>query len=209
MSAHERPPGTRQRRGVFLFAAVALGAFGAHALKAKLAPDLMAVYQTAVQYHFWHALGLLAVGILLLHKAGKRRAGGGRVAARCRDRPVFCGSLYALALTGVRGWARWRRSAARRSSPRGSRSRGRRGDGDSAAKLQAWEHASAGRLQYPRRHRRWPRPRERQSTFAPDSFTTFAHFAVSAWICRAKSSGVPPAMFAPTAGELFLALRVR
>ena len=41
---------------VFLFAAVALGAFGAHALKAKLEPDLLAVYQTAVQYHFWHAL---------------------------------------------------------------------------------------------------------------------------------------------------------
>jgi len=52
----------------FLFAAVALGAFGAHALKAKVEPDLMAVYQTAVQYHFWHALGMLAVGILLLHK---------------------------------------------------------------------------------------------------------------------------------------------
>ena len=53
---------------ILLFAAVALGAFGAHALKTKLAPDQMAVYQTAAQYHFWHALGLLAVGILLLHK---------------------------------------------------------------------------------------------------------------------------------------------
>jgi uncharacterized membrane protein YgdD (TMEM256/DUF423 family) len=53
---------------VVLFAAVALGAFGAHALKAKIAPDLLVTYQTAVQYHFWHALGLLAVGALLLHR---------------------------------------------------------------------------------------------------------------------------------------------
>jgi uncharacterized membrane protein YgdD (TMEM256/DUF423 family) len=86
-----------------LFAAVALGAFGAHALRTKLAPDLMAVYQTAVQYHFWHALGLLAVGILLLHKPESGTLAlaawlliGGTV--------LFCGSLYALALTGTRGW---------------------------------------------------------------------------------------------------------
>jgi len=88
---------------VFLFAAVALGAFGAHALKAKLEPDLLAVYQTAVQYHFWHALGLLAVGILLLHKpeSGTLIAAAALLAAGI---VVFCGSLYALALTGVRGW---------------------------------------------------------------------------------------------------------
>ena len=88
---------------VFLFAAVALGAFGAHALKAKLEPDLMAVYQTAVQYHFWHALGLLAVGVLLLHKPES----GALVAAAAllgAGIVVFCGSLYTLALTGVRGW---------------------------------------------------------------------------------------------------------
>jgi uncharacterized membrane protein YgdD (TMEM256/DUF423 family) len=88
---------------VFLFAAVALGAFGAHALKTKLAPDLMAVYQTAVQYHFWHALGVLAVGVLLLHKPES----GALVAAAwllIAGLLVFCGSLYALALTGVRGW---------------------------------------------------------------------------------------------------------
>src|SRR5512147_2692541 len=41
--------------------AVALGAFGAHALKASLPPDLMAVYQTGNQYHIYHALGLFAV----------------------------------------------------------------------------------------------------------------------------------------------------
>ena len=48
------------------FLAVALGAFGAHGLRDRLAPDLMAVYQTAVQYHFYHTLVLLAVAILLL-----------------------------------------------------------------------------------------------------------------------------------------------
>jgi uncharacterized membrane protein YgdD (TMEM256/DUF423 family) len=88
---------------VFLFAAVALGAFGAHALKAKLAPESMAVYQTAVQYHFWHALGLLAVGVLL----GQRPEGGALVVAAwllIAGLILFCGSLYALALTGVRGW---------------------------------------------------------------------------------------------------------
>ncbi len=87
---------------VLLFAAVALGAFGAHALKSKLAPDVMAVYQTAVQYHFWHALGLLAVGILLLHKPES----GALVAAAwllVAGIVLFSGSLYVLALTGARG----------------------------------------------------------------------------------------------------------
>lgn len=87
---------------VFLFAAVALGAFGAHALKAKLTPDLMAVYQTAVQYHFWHALGLLAVGALLAQKpeSGALAAAGWLLVAGL---VLFSGSLYALALTGARG----------------------------------------------------------------------------------------------------------
>jgi uncharacterized membrane protein YgdD (TMEM256/DUF423 family) len=87
---------------IFLFAAVALGAFGAHALKAKLTPDLLPVYQTAVQYHFWHALGLLAVGALLLHKpeSGALIAAAWLLAVGIL---LFSGSLYALALTGTRG----------------------------------------------------------------------------------------------------------
>ena len=85
-----------------LFLAVGAGAFGAHALKARLAPDVLAVYQTAVQYHVWHALGLLAVGILLRQHPGSRTlalAGWLLVAGIV----LFSGSLYALALTGVRG----------------------------------------------------------------------------------------------------------
>jgi uncharacterized membrane protein YgdD (TMEM256/DUF423 family) len=86
-----------------LFAAVAVGAFGAHALKARLAPEAMATYQTAVQYHFWHALGLLAVGVLLLQRpdSGALAASAWLLVAGIL---LFCGSLYALALTGSRGW---------------------------------------------------------------------------------------------------------
>jgi len=86
-----------------LFVAVAFGAFGAHALKSKLAPDLMAVFQTAVQYHFWHALGLLVVGVLLVQKpeSGALAAAGWLLVAGL---VIFCGSLYVLALTGARGW---------------------------------------------------------------------------------------------------------
>ena len=50
-----------------LLLAVAMGAFGAHLLKMRLTPEMMAVYETAVHYHFYHALGLLAVGLLVLH----------------------------------------------------------------------------------------------------------------------------------------------
>lgn len=83
------------------FLAVALGAFGAHGLKDKLAPDLMAVYQTAVQYHFYHTLVLLAVAMLLLRypQQGVLVASGGLLVAGLL---LFSGSLYVLALSGVR-----------------------------------------------------------------------------------------------------------
>ena len=84
---------------LFLFVAVAAGAFGAHALKAKLTPDLSTVYQTAVQYHFWHALGLLAIALLLMQKPDSTTL---VVAAwlLVAGMLLFSGSLYALALTG-------------------------------------------------------------------------------------------------------------
>ncbi len=85
-----------------MFVAVALGAFGAHALKARLAPDMAAVWQTAVQYHAWHALALLAVGILMAQDP--TRAGLAWAAwLFAAGIVLFSGSLYALALTGVRG----------------------------------------------------------------------------------------------------------
>ena len=81
--------------------AVILGAFGAHALKTRSPPDLLEVYHTAVQYHFWHALGVLAVGLAMqqLPDAGWLRAAGWLLTAGV---VLFCGSLYLLALTGAR-----------------------------------------------------------------------------------------------------------
>ena len=81
--------------------AVMLGAFGAHALRAKLTPDLLAVYNTAVQYHFWHALGLVAIGIVAIHlpaSAPLKWAGWLMLTGVL----VFSGSLYLLAITGAR-----------------------------------------------------------------------------------------------------------
>jgi uncharacterized membrane protein YgdD (TMEM256/DUF423 family) len=46
-----------------LLLAVTLGAFGAHGLKARATPEQMAWWHTAVQYHFWHALGLFGIGL--------------------------------------------------------------------------------------------------------------------------------------------------
>jgi uncharacterized membrane protein YgdD (TMEM256/DUF423 family) len=51
--------------GALMALATILGAFGAHALKAHLSQDELLVYETAVRYHFIHALGLLAIGVLL------------------------------------------------------------------------------------------------------------------------------------------------
>jgi len=83
-----------------LAAAVALGAFGAHALKLRLAAEMLTTYQTAVQYHFWHALGLLGVGVLMM------RSPDSRVLAwvawlLVAGLVLFSGSLYLLALTGA------------------------------------------------------------------------------------------------------------
>jgi len=80
---------------------VALGAFGAHALKARLPAEMLAVWQTAVQYHLWHALGLVAIGLLVQHLPGSgavRLAGWLLLAGIV----LFSGSLYVLALSGVR-----------------------------------------------------------------------------------------------------------
>jgi len=80
---------------------VTLGAFGAHALRARLAPEMLAIYQTAVQYHMWHALGLIAVGIVVFHlpsSAPLKWAGWLMLVGMV----LFSGSLYVLALTGSR-----------------------------------------------------------------------------------------------------------
>ncbi len=84
----------------FGMTAVMLGAFGAHALRAKLTPEALAVWQTAVQYQFYHALGLLLVAVLLRQDEGVwLRAGAVAFAAGIL---LFSGSLYGLALGGPR-----------------------------------------------------------------------------------------------------------
>lgn len=83
-------------------AAVAAGAFGAHALRSRVTADLLAVWQTAVLYHLVHALALFGVGLLL---QARPELAGARIAAWLfvAGIALFCGSLYALTLTGTRG----------------------------------------------------------------------------------------------------------
>jgi len=87
---------------VFLALAVALGAFGTHGLKDRLSEYAMSVYEKAVFYHFVHALGLLIVG-LLARTGGISGAGANRIGwLLSLGIVVFSGSLYALAISGVR-----------------------------------------------------------------------------------------------------------
>ena len=87
--------------GVAAALAVLLGAFGAHGLKARLAPDMMAVYQTAVQYHMWHALGLALISVVALHypdRSALRLSSYLMLAGMI----IFSGSLYLLAVTNLK-----------------------------------------------------------------------------------------------------------
>ncbi|PWN57058.1 DUF423 domain-containing protein [Abyssibacter profundi] len=86
---------------LFGFLGVAFGAFGAHALRARLSSDMLRVWETAVNYQFWHALALLAVGILVLRGSSAWLTAAGSLFAL--GVLLFSGSLYALALSGVRG----------------------------------------------------------------------------------------------------------
>lgn len=86
--------------GALGFTAVALGAFGAHALKARLSPELLEVYKTGVFYQLVHAVALLAVNGLW----GRLRAPRVTAALFTAGVVIFSGSLYVLALSGVRLW---------------------------------------------------------------------------------------------------------
>jgi uncharacterized membrane protein YgdD (TMEM256/DUF423 family) len=80
--------------------AVALGAFGAHALKARLAPELLAVYETGVRYQLAHALALLAVAWACTRWPGPAVTASGWLFVA--GTLLFSGSLYALSLSGMR-----------------------------------------------------------------------------------------------------------
>lgn len=84
---------------------VAAGAFGAHALKQRLPPDLLAIFETGARYQMYHALALVLVGVLAWRSelpgrlaAPLQLAGGGFLVGTL----LFSGSLYILALSGQR-----------------------------------------------------------------------------------------------------------
>jgi uncharacterized membrane protein YgdD (TMEM256/DUF423 family) len=81
------------------FLAVALGAFGAHGLRARISPEMLSVFQTGVQYHMSHALALILVSGIMGRMSGWliQTAGWCFVAGIV----FFSGSLYLLAVTGI------------------------------------------------------------------------------------------------------------
>ena len=84
------------------FLGVAAGAFGAHGLRSRLSPDMLAVFETAVRYQMYHVFALLITAVVL-GRVGDARllviAGWSFVTGMV----LFSGSLYALALTGISG----------------------------------------------------------------------------------------------------------
>ena len=82
------------------FLSVAAGAFGAHALRARLAPDLLTIFETGARYQMYHSLGLIAIGLLAQLRPSPLLNGAGW--AMVAGILLFSGSLYALALSGVR-----------------------------------------------------------------------------------------------------------
>jgi len=80
---------------------VLIGAFGTHGLKARLTVENMTVFQTAVQYHFYHAVGLILLGLIAWHIPASpylRWSGWLMLAGII----LFSGSLYALSITNIR-----------------------------------------------------------------------------------------------------------
>jgi uncharacterized membrane protein YgdD (TMEM256/DUF423 family) len=85
---------------VAMFLAVGLGAFGAHALRQRLAPEMLSIFEVGVRYHAYHALALFAVAFVSERSPGSlAQASGWAFAVGI---VVFSGSLYLLSATGVR-----------------------------------------------------------------------------------------------------------
>lgn len=87
--------------GINGFLAVSLGAFAAHGLRARLSPELLTTFQTGVQYHMYHALALLGIGVLMINFPATNLL---RMSAwlMLAGIVLFSGSLYLLSITGVR-----------------------------------------------------------------------------------------------------------
>lgn len=86
----------------FALLAVILGAFGAHALKQKISPDMLSIFEVGVRYQMYHALGLIILALALQHFSGfsLELAGWLFIAGIF----LFSGSLYILSLTGNTLW---------------------------------------------------------------------------------------------------------
>jgi uncharacterized membrane protein YgdD (TMEM256/DUF423 family) len=82
------------------FVAVGAGAFGTHGLRARLSPELLAVFETAARYQMYHALALLAVAWAVTRWSGALTQWAGWLFLA--GTVLFSGSLYLLALTGIR-----------------------------------------------------------------------------------------------------------
>ena len=81
------------------FTGVALGAFGAHGLRGRLTPEMLAVFETGVRYQMYHALALLVTALLAVPLGGRLVTTAGWFFAA--GIVLFSGSLYALALSGI------------------------------------------------------------------------------------------------------------
>jgi uncharacterized membrane protein YgdD (TMEM256/DUF423 family) len=81
------------------FVGVSLGAFGAHGLRARLSPEMLAVFETGVRYHMYHALALVGTAAFMTRLDGRAATLAGWFFTAGIF--IFSGSLYALALTGV------------------------------------------------------------------------------------------------------------
>ena len=84
---------------VFMFIGVAAGAFGRHALKSRLTPELLETFEIGTRYLLVHALALLIVSLLAARAGSAVQIAGVLFTAGI---VIFSGSLYALALTGAR-----------------------------------------------------------------------------------------------------------
>ena len=85
---------------IMLALAVAIGAFGAHGLKSHLSEAVLQTYKTGVEYHFYHALGLLLVGLLAMYMPNVYLKWSAIFLST--GIILFSGSLYVLSITGIK-----------------------------------------------------------------------------------------------------------
>lgn len=85
---------------ILCFLAVAFGAFGAHAFRTRVSPEMLEIFRTGALYHFLHGLALIAFGSV--HARFPEKKANLITACFCVGVVIFSGSLYALALSGQR-----------------------------------------------------------------------------------------------------------